>query len=213
MYATEVNGQVLNLAVSGKLWKRSLVMVDEETQSLWSHILGRGMSGKHKGTRLKLLPSTLTDWESWREDYPLTTVLMMSRTGKEFQRDFYRDPSRFVLGVSRGNKAKAWPFDQLVRTPLLNDTFQTDPVVVYFEAASGAGYVYQRVANETTLTFQQQGDVIIDKATKSTWNLRRGEAIAGPLQGTKLKAVSSVPSFRKAWDIFHPSSEYASAGQ
>jgi hypothetical protein len=50
VYATNVDKQKLTFCVSGQLWNRSLVMMDLETKSLWSHLLGRGMQGKHKDT-------------------------------------------------------------------------------------------------------------------------------------------------------------------
>ena len=46
MYASQVEEQTLTFAVSGMLWKRSLVMVDSETKTLWSHLLGKAMRGK-----------------------------------------------------------------------------------------------------------------------------------------------------------------------
>ena len=35
----------LTLVVSGMLWNRNLVMLDLETESLWSHILGEAKAG------------------------------------------------------------------------------------------------------------------------------------------------------------------------
>ncbi len=40
MYDRKVKDQTLTFAVSGLLWNSSLVMLDQETGSLWSHILG-----------------------------------------------------------------------------------------------------------------------------------------------------------------------------
>ena len=208
MYASEVDGTVLNFTVSGKLWRRSLVMQDEETKTLWSHILGRGMEGKHKGVRLEGIPSALTDWSSWKAEYPQTTVLAMSRTGREFVREFYKDPSRFVLGVSRAGQARAWPYTYLMKQPLVNDRFRDKPIIVYFDPKNGAGYIYDRVVDDKTLTFERRGDDVIDAETQSTWNLRRGEATDGELKGTKLKAHVAIPSFQKAWRAFYPKSEY-----
>ena len=182
-------------------------MVDEETQTLWSHLLGRAMEGKLSGTRLKTLPAALTDWESWRKEYPETTVLMMSRTGKEFTRDFYANPARFVLGLHHKGRAKAWPFDQLSKQPLVNDTVAETPVVVSFDTQTGAGYLYERRLDGQTLTFEQQGKAILDQQTGSTWNMARGEATQGPLSGKRLPALVAIPSFRKGWRVFHPDSE------
>ena len=61
MYASQVESRKLTFSVSGMLWNRSLVMLDQETKSLWSHILGQAMRGPLKGTRLEVIPSTMTD--------------------------------------------------------------------------------------------------------------------------------------------------------
>ena len=54
MYARKVGDQVLTLQVSGKLWNRSLVIRDIETESLWSHILGKCMDGDLKDATFDL---------------------------------------------------------------------------------------------------------------------------------------------------------------
>lgn len=207
MYASQVAGQRLNFAVSGKLWNRSLVMIDEETQTLWSQLLGRGMQGKHRGKQLEALPSVLTDWESWQAEYPQTSVLIMPRTGKEFTRDFYANPAQFVLGIHRSGRAKAWPFDQLLKQPVVNDAFADTAIVVFFEPKTGAGYIYERQLHARKLTFQRQQDRVVDLETQSTWNVSRGEATAGPLAGQRLSAWAPIPSFRKSWLIFHPETQ------
>ena len=44
-----VKDRKLTLCVSGKLWNRSLIMMDKETDSLWSHLLGEAMAGPLEG--------------------------------------------------------------------------------------------------------------------------------------------------------------------
>ena len=61
MYARKVKGKTLTLSVSGMLWNRSLVILDAETKSLWSHILGRAMQGPLEGETLEALPGLMTD--------------------------------------------------------------------------------------------------------------------------------------------------------
>ena len=96
------------------LWQQSLVMMDLQTGSLWSHLLGRAMRGPLGGQELDMLPSAMTDWKTWRSEHPDTTVLALSRTSREYQRDFYRDPSQFVFGMAEGDLSRAglsttWP--------------------------------------------------------------------------------------------------------
>lgn len=54
----------------------NLVLFDEATGSYWSQLLGRAICGPRTGEALELIPSTVTDWASWRERHPDTTVLL-----------------------------------------------------------------------------------------------------------------------------------------
>jgi hypothetical protein len=70
VYDRTVNEKLLTLCVSGQLWNRSLVMLDIETRSLWSHILGEAMAGELKGQLLKPIPSDMVTWAAWKRDHP-----------------------------------------------------------------------------------------------------------------------------------------------
>ena len=70
MYAREVNGQVLDFGVSGKLYRNVLVMYDRQTESLWSQLLGKAIIGPMKGTPLTMLPATVMTWGVWRQEHP-----------------------------------------------------------------------------------------------------------------------------------------------
>lgn len=78
VYARELDGAPLTLIVSGKLWRNSLIMMDEESGSLWSHVNGRCLEGEHVGRELEHLPSVQTTWAAWREAHPGTRVLKKS---------------------------------------------------------------------------------------------------------------------------------------
>ena len=58
---------------------RSLIMSDVETNTEWSHLLGRGMAGTHKDKVLTSIVSDMVTWTAWRDQYPETTALDMSR--------------------------------------------------------------------------------------------------------------------------------------
>ena len=73
-------------------------MMDVETGSLWSHILGEAMQGELKGTQLDSLPCDMVTWEAWLREHPKTTVLNLSRHKKHnYTREFYRQPERFLI--------------------------------------------------------------------------------------------------------------------
>jgi hypothetical protein len=54
----------------------NLVMYDERTRSFWSQAIGEAICGEYAGTRLEILPSTLTSWGDWRAQHPATEILL-----------------------------------------------------------------------------------------------------------------------------------------
>ncbi len=208
MYARTVKGRTLTFAVSGKLWKRSLVMSDKETGTLWSHILGEAKRGPLKGAELESIPSAMTNWKSWRAKHPKTTVVLLSRTSRQFQTNFYRNPKAFVMGYASGEQSRAWGFDFLQKQPVVNDTFHKQPVLVTFDAKSFAPYLFSRKLGDRLLTFVWNAGKLQDAKTKSTWDLTTGRCLQGELAGKQLTPLPGIISFRRAWQNFHPDSTY-----
>ncbi len=186
------------------LWNRSLVMIDKETGSLWSHILGRAMQGPLEGNDLEVLPSTMTDWHTWQTLHPQTTVALLTPTARGFERQMYRRPENFVVGLRLGDRSRAWPYDRLWLEGLVNDQLGDVPLVVFFERNNGTALVFGRRHGEQTLSFELRDGRIVDTTTGSTWDPYRGRAMDGPLGGAQLKPLPAIVSFRQAWTIFHP---------
>lgn len=207
MYAADVKKQKLTFGVSGMLWNRSLVMYDKETGTLWSHILGEAMDGKLKGETLDQVPCVMTDWKKWSKEHADGTVVMLSRSSKEYKTDFYRKPERFVLGIANGDKARAWRFDALAKAPAVNDMWRDKPVAVLFDKESVTARLYSRKVGDKELTFEGGEKGIRDKETGSIWEPTTGRATAGPLKGEHLTPLHGIVSYREVWAKFHPKSE------
>jgi hypothetical protein len=216
VYDRTVEGRPLTLGVSGQLWKDSMVLYDQQTRTLWSQLGGEAKQGPLKGTRLRRIPSVVTDWESWCRQYPRSTVLLLPRapggSHREFRRDFYQHPENFVLGLADGDRARAWGLDVLRERTVLNDEWDGRPVLVVFDPASSMATVYERRLPSSTegrqaggvLTFRLAGEKLADKESGSTWNRVTGEAESGPLRGQRLSRLPAVLATRKAWEAFHP---------
>jgi len=213
VYARQVDDRVLTFQVSGMLWNRSLVMRDLQTGSYWSHLLGRAKAGPLVGEELTIIPSTITDWGRWLESHPDTTAVMLRRSARDFRREMYRHPRRYVIGISGDNRARAWVYHRLILQPVVNDTFDEVPVAVFFDARSGASYIYRRQHEGETLTFYLQEGKLFDRQSGSEWDWLRGEAIAGKLKGARLEPLPGIISFAKAWKDFHPQSTYWQADE
>jgi hypothetical protein len=206
---SEKQPKELTFAVSGKLWNRSLIMIDSETKSLWSHLLGRAMEGELKGTELETVPSTMVDWKTWKVDHPETTVVALSRTSREFVRDFHDKPGRFVLGLRTLTEARAYSFDILRRRPVVNDKFDGEPVVLVYRPESAGGRAFVREVNGETLEFALSGTgALEDQKTGSRWNPETGTCEEGKWKGQQLREIPAIVSFEKAWKVFYPESDY-----
>lgn len=123
--------------VSGLLYNSDVLLYDRATNSLWSQILGRAVSGPLKGTELESLPSRHTTWRAWKAAHP-TTLVLSPRTG--YRRNYSVSPylgyassprlmftvehvsqqyqsKDLVLGVTVGGESKAYPLRELYREP------------------------------------------------------------------------------------------------
>jgi hypothetical protein len=155
VYDRRVSGRRLTFLVSGKLWRNSLVMQDEETGSLWSHVSGEALDGPLKGERLRKLHAVQTTWQKWYAEHPESRVLVKPREieGSRYE-DYARDPDRFgiirthhqlgklpgktlVHGVARGDDAVAVPDDALGGGERVRVKLEEEPVVVYRAADGG----------------------------------------------------------------------------
>ena len=89
MYSRKIDNQTYRFGVSGLLYKSNVLMYDHQTESLWSQVMQRAVTGPMTDTKLVRLPSTLTTWGKWRKTHPDTDALTPA-TGHV--RDYSKDP-------------------------------------------------------------------------------------------------------------------------
>jgi hypothetical protein len=101
VYARKIEGKVLDLGVSGALYRDSLVMYDRETGSYWSQVDGRALRGPLTGKKLSEVPSVVTTWSDWRREHPGTLLLRPEPRPRvsPYER-YFPDPEKLgVLGT------------------------------------------------------------------------------------------------------------------
>lgn len=179
-------------------------MGDRETGSEWSHILGEAKAGPLAGRKLTVIPSSMTNWGAWHTLYPDTSVTLIERSARRFQTGMLGNLQRFGIGLTRNGHARLWRFDRLQEQPLVNEKFEDLALVIYFDVESRTPSTWNRRVLGRVLTFESRGEVVVDRETESTWDLRRGRATAGELAGTVLTATQAIVTFRSAWKRFHP---------
>jgi hypothetical protein len=99
VYSRNIKERELTFGISGLLYKSNVLMYDHQTESLWSQVLGKAVTGPMTGTPMNILPSTLTTWGKWKKRFPGTEVLS-TETGHS--RDYSRDPYEGYYKRKRG---------------------------------------------------------------------------------------------------------------
>lgn len=123
-----------------------------------------------------------------------------------------------VITVDLNGEAVAYPYDLLAETRIVNDTVGGSDIVIFWQSGVvsaldgsdittsrdvGTAVSFSRDVEGRTLTFIQDGTLIKDKETDSTWTFY-GEAVDGELQGTELSTVVSINHFWFSWAAFRP---------
>lgn len=158
-YKRDIRGTVYTFKISGLLHESNVLFYDEQTESLWSQLALKAVSGKMKGTEMSIFPSVLATWKEWKSRHPASLVLTRA-TGS--RRDYGRDPyggyersrsvyfpvsgtsERYhpkerVLVVTTGGGSKVYPFSELRKAPgPISDEVGGEPVTVLF---NGGDYV------------------------------------------------------------------------
>ena len=125
MYARRVEDKELTFDFAESLLQNNLLIVDRETNSVWSQLHGQAILGPMAGSPLRIVPSMQTTWKFWRELHPETRVMVVK--GKKGRTYVYRDPDRGLrsrsrhdtsalgLGLVVGDQKMFFPFRELKR--------------------------------------------------------------------------------------------------
>lgn len=203
MYARTVDERTLTLAVSGMLWEGSLVMVDQETGSLWSHLLGEAVEGPLKGQPLEIIPSVMTDWQSWKARYPDSTLVYMPAATDMYAGEFYSIGDGLVLGLKLDKQTRAYPIAGVRQSAPVHDTLGGVRLVVMFHEPSQTMRAFRRELAGRVLDFEAREDGVYDLPTGSRWDPLTGQAVAGQLQGERLESLPGVVSDGAAWSTYY----------
>jgi hypothetical protein len=194
-----VDGKEVIFGNHGALWGNAMTWFDHDTGTIWSQPLGEAIVGPLKGATLGVLPSTLTDWASWRNLHPDTKALVAPG-----------EPTRFSLQqmsivVVLGNDSAAYPVAELQN--VVNDTVNGIPIAVVVDTDDGETWtVYSRTLDDGVVVELESAEVdeLLDTVTGTTFHSSRGTGISGPLADQKLDQLPGFTSFAKDYFTFYP---------
>ncbi len=120
----------------------------------------------------------------------------------------------YTLDVVRGGEAKA-----------TNDVIAGVPIVIFWKAGQstaledntiaggrdvGSVGVFSPLVDDQTLTFAVTEAGYVDDQTSSVWMVT-GEAVEGPLAGSRLERIAHLDTFWFAWATYQPGTELVEA--
>jgi hypothetical protein len=217
------DGRRLTFQLIGS-YRGTIAIADYETVSIWAPFLGVCLFGALEGRRLRPVPAVLSAWCDWVELFPGTYVLdgqgeLRDRAEeilpgahdapvgklKESDLDDRLPPNELVLGVEAGGSGRAYPLGALAKVGgAVNDTLGGADIVVLSLPGRWPALAFERSVDGQVLAFERLPDGrIVDSETRSVWHLS-GEALAGPLAGTRLRFVPSHTEEWYVWAAYHP---------
>ena len=238
---------VLKFEASGMLRNSDMVMLDRKTETLWQQLMGTAIVGAFNEAQLNIIPSIIISVEEFFKRYP-NGKIMSKKTGivkaenrygfnpytkydgkKNPLKQFFNSDKvdkrlpamERIVDIEHNGDYKIYSFKSVAKKGVINDTFKTDKVVLFYKAdvvsildendikASknvGSVTVFNAIINKQCLTFNKKRDEFIDNETFSKWDIT-GYCYEGKLKGKQLQIKPHGNHFAFAWLAFHPESE------
>jgi len=148
--------------VSGLLYNSDVLLYDRASESLWSQLMLKAISGQRRGETLALLAATHTTWGEWQKRYPDSVLLSQaSAPGVSYHNNPYADYEKSeqlwfpvqhksgelrnkerVLGLSINGVDKAYPHTELASSSAeFEDVVGGTKVRIVWSEASQSAYV------------------------------------------------------------------------
>ncbi len=228
----ELGDTALEFGSTGMLMRSNKLMYDRNTDTVWNAITGVPAFGQlaGDGIALDILPVVVTDWGSWLEAHPDTSVLSLD-TG--FQRNYtngaaYREyfnstelmfPSwqqdtalienkEMVFALRLGGQAKAYPLATIIPERVINDRVGEVDVVIVADATPERdffepGGAAVRAYDSAGLSFSagEDGSTLISDDGRS-WRITEAALVSA--EGDPLERIGGHLAYWFGWFGFYP---------
>jgi len=110
-----------------------------------------------------------------------------------------------VIGIELNGEARAYPVHLMERHQIVNDVLAGVPIAVSYDPLAGTPLGFRRSVAGKNLHFGVSGlvynacSLMYDRETQSLWSQFTGQAISGPLAGTRLDRIRVRQEPRDLW--------------
>ncbi len=230
IYNRKVDKVTLQFDNFGTLYNSNSVLIDRNTGSLWSQLLGMAFEGPMFGKGLGIYPVWWSTWRLASRFYPDAQVLMPPLTGrKAYGRDpygSYRTPGNYydderimypltlppdarlhpkqrVLGLEKDGFMLAVDEHYVRQKKVVNFFLGPSELVAFVDPRLDVVRVFERNVWNKPMIFRLEEGQLVDRETETSWNFD-GQAELGPLQGASMDELIGIYAFWFAWAAFHP---------
>ncbi len=223
MYGRSIDGKSLTLEASGRLYRDALVLVDRESDTLWTQENGKAVKGKLLGQTLEPIPGGVTTtWARWKAAHPDTRVLKknIKESGKQKESvyaDYFANPDKVgvlgsslkdrrlppkstVFGLAVAGHARAYPAKK-IRGLLVRESLGGKRLLLAYSQKLDTLFAYGDPGGSESPKIN--GNRI--QEGPESWDLSTGKALAGTADD--LKPLPVIRSFWYVWVRFHPKTE------
>lgn len=233
-----VNGEsrgatVLEFGSTGLLMRSNKLMYDRTTNTVWNALTGEPAFGPlaESGLRLPILPVVVTDWATWLEEHPDTSVLSLDTgyrrdyTNGAAYGDYFNNPNFIMFPVwqqdteSQTNKEmifalnisetpKAYPLRLLIPEQVTNDTLAGQNIVIIAHQTPdrsffepGGAAVRAYDRGHHTFAVGESDSVVVDEAG-IVWEITE-DVLASP-DGETLGRLGGHLAYWFGWYAYYP---------
>ncbi len=195
------------------------MLEDATTGSWWRQANGEAVVGPRKGTVMEEVPSRQVTLRQWAALYPHTLVMQAdSAFLEEYDKDyaFERGTSRktltgtdtaswreksWVVGLTVKGQSRAYDWNHLERTKVINDVLGGVPIVIALARDSASFFAFERPSPSVPFAIERDSLVALGAADGARYALN-GKGPAGTLV-----PLNASQEFWHSWRTFQPTTD------
>ncbi|CAM1370621.1 conserved hypothetical protein [Tenacibaculum sediminilitoris] len=219
------DNKAATFGVSGLLYNSNLILYDRQTDSHWSQMELKCVNGKEIESKPNLIEVVETNWKTWKNSYPNTTILLdkqgFDRNYQVYPYGGYLDRDDFLLfpvkplddrlpekqrvhGVISGKQLKAYRFKFFENGNVIRDFFAGNNLLLIGNENIIKSYVIPGDLLDLDFSYTyDDGESFFEDNTGNKWSIF-GEVIEGPALGRKMLAAKSVTGYWFSLASFYP---------
>ena len=228
----EAGETVLEFGSTGMLMRSNKLMYDRNTDTVWNALTGIPAFGPlvSADIELDILPVVVTDWATWLEEHPDTSVLSLDTgfrrdyTNGGAYEDYFNSPDLMfpswqqdtsvqenkdvVFALRLDNTPKAYPLSELIPEGVTNDTLSDTNLVIVSRATPdrdffepGGAAVRAYERGELTFSAGETDDTLLAE-DGSIWTITE-DALVNE-DGDTLARLPGHLAFWFGWYSFYP---------